>query len=375
MNRDRKGTRKPIRALVLVSTLSAALLCCWCFVTPEPGLIDRAVRVADTRTWGEGGKRFNNSIGWHWLSDHELLFDRFKGPLHDRRTIYRRDLRTGRDTELPGLTAARDQLSEEVIDSQCVSPDGKWFVCSARWGDCLLAEVNGKRRYLYSSVQDDAYRSILWLPDCRHWLERYGQNGRVSRMVLHDIENPQLSIPLAAASHPTAATMDAVVQPNTAVLFQIDGRPAEGEIRSEDGPPTRPGRRATVSLVPWTGGGSPIARYAFEAPAGMAPYYDAVSPDAKHVLWCAATQRKSQFLDFLHRFWPTLGTAHHRSTTLWTTRIDGSRLTKLGSIIEPTDSDEGMLADGPVYLNRKWMPGGNSLSFEKDGSLYVIPLD
>jgi hypothetical protein len=110
----------------------------FCIFPRERLLLPQSTLVADMSGWGEG-RRFYNSIGIHWLSDDSLLYNRFinigdSNHPNGNRIIYRRNVRTGVDEKLPGLTAAREDFETEVVDSQNVSPDGHWYVCSESLG-------------------------------------------------------------------------------------------------------------------------------------------------------------------------------------------------------------------------------------------------
>jgi len=359
----------------LILSISISLLA-WRFLPRERLLLEHAKRVADTTQWGAGARRFNGSIGNHWLSDHEVLFDRYEGAQHDDRVIYKRNIDTQQDTKLPGLTASRQELAAEVEDSQCISPDGKWFLCSARWGRCLLAEVNGTRHYSYPDAEaGECYRDTLWLPDSRHWLERYGVNSQTYCVLLHDTQHPSLSIRLPVAAHSTAARMEKVAMPDAAVV--VDGPDQETNDLGEPvvraaSPKTR---QVSISLVPWRTGGRPFARYSVSVPFGVRNDDLKISPDARYVAWKVTTQSTAPLQLWLHRYLPYLRFPKYRSTAIWASRIDGKDRHEIGHVIETTDaSEENETLSESVLDELKWLPDGRHLSFEYKNALYTAPI-
>ena len=295
---------------LFLMVVSGACLVAWRLVPRERLLLEHARRIANTTHWGEGARRFNISIHNHWLSDHEILFDRYEGPQRDQRVIYKRNIETGQETKLPGLTAIRRQLGEEVVDAECVSPDGKWYVGSARWGRCLLAEVNGTRHSLYPyAAQGDHRRFLLWLPDARHWLERYYLDDSTYRLILHDTQNPKASVKLSMEAESTAANMKMIAAPDNAVLIEWPAGDINefGEpIVKPNAPPTK---QVTISLMPWRAKSKPFAVYSLAMPSSLRRYDLVISPKADRVAWYVDMNTESPFYAWLHRYVPSIKSA------------------------------------------------------------------
>jgi hypothetical protein len=269
--------------------LVAGLICFARFLFhPEPRLLDRARFIAATDQWHLGG-RFNNDIGINWLSDEDILFSRFEGVKFADRIAYRRNIRTGLEQKLPGLTEARNSLQEEVVDSQGVSPDGKWFVCSARWGDCLLAEVNGRRNRIYpNAFSDDNYdRSLFWMADSRHWLENYG-NGSSRKMLLHDVDHPKstISIPIGNKGD-LLGDLEMVISPQDAIAI-ADPDPAGGDENWAPLNPTHP-HLVDVYRLSLDTRAAPKTHYQVPVPGNAAHYELALSPKGDRIAWEVTT--------------------------------------------------------------------------------------
>src|SRR5206468_3707796 len=107
--RATKAARRLFPIALLIGILGVGA---FVFLPRDKLLLDRAIRVADTTGWG-GGKRFNVSVGIHWLRDEEVMFDRFEGPSHDQRIIYKRNIRTGQEARLDALTNIREGFDVE----------------------------------------------------------------------------------------------------------------------------------------------------------------------------------------------------------------------------------------------------------------------
>jgi hypothetical protein len=193
---------------LIVAAVSVLPACQAAASAPDagPSLLSVSKLVAKTTGWY--GARFRCTLGPLWLSDTQVLHSRFTGRYNPevletrfnlRRTAYVLDTRTGRDTRLPGLTRALASLEPEIVDSDAVSPDGKWLLWSERWGHCLLASVRGTARYTYPEDDDGCYRQVLWLRDSRRWLEVFRNGRHVHHVRLHDVRRPRRwrTIPVA----------------------------------------------------------------------------------------------------------------------------------------------------------------------------------
>jgi hypothetical protein len=271
---------------------------------------------------------------------------------------------------LPSLTEARNDFPAEVVDSQGVSPDGGWFVCSSRWDTCLLSEVNGRHHYTYPSANDDAYRSLLWMPDGHHWLENYVLNGESHRLLLHDTEHPQssISLPLAGKKELFGA-LYAVVSPQEGIAV-VDSDPPTDGIDSAPVDPLNP-HVLTISRVALDAHTQPIAQYQVAVPSDTARYDLHVSPQGDRIAWQVTTIRADIWQRWLHRYLPFVRRKVQPRAEVWICNLDGSNMHEAGSIVEPPAEDDG----SSLRLSLQWLPGGKRLSFEYEDALYTIPAD
>jgi hypothetical protein len=369
----KKIVRRSVFGLLLVA---AVVLLTWKLTPREPMLLDRATPLAHTDRWYHG-RRFNSSIGAHWLSNEEILFDRYEGPQHDRRTIFKRNVRTGTETRLTGLTRSRDDLDAEVVDSQCVSPDGKWFLCSARWGECLLAEVNGTRHFLYPNIVDhDCSRGLHWLSDSRHWLERYGGGGEIHALILHDVENPKQATELPVNKDKEIADIQIISTLDKACVVDwpdddVDdfGQPLKKDAQ------LNVTKQVTLSFVSLQSKARSRPRHTLTIPARVSDYDFHLSPQANKVAWLVNGQAASPLHVWLHRFLPGIKPIQQQTTALWVSSIDGTNRHEVGQIVETGNVPSEESSDKTLLEELKWLPDGKHLSFEYKHILYVIAAD
>lgn len=357
--------------LLGVALVGGAVGAIWRFVPRESLLLQRAAAIAATVPWHQG-ERFRHDMGVHWLSDDALLYCRFEGTDGRERVVYRRKVKTGQEEKLPGLTAVRNDFAAEVVDDQGVSPDGCWYVCSSRWDECLLAEVNGSRHYLYPSVDSSAYRSLHWMPDGHHWLENY-VNGETLQLVLHDTENPKFSrslLPQDARAKELFGALKAILSPQEAISV-VDPNP---DTDGFSDPPlqAKTPKVLTVTRISLDAPATAQAQYHVTVPGGTAQYKLALSPRGDRIAWQVTTLRSDTARNWLHRFLPFIQPNSRRQIEVWVSALDGSELHEVGSIEEkPNDSEQ----DAPVFHSLQWLPGGKSLSFEYRDVLYTVPAD
>jgi len=332
--------------------------------------MERATSIARTDLWHEG-ERFRSAISVHWLSDEDVLFCRFEGPQHDARVIYRRNVKTGLEEKLAAFTEARNEFGTEIVDDQRVSPDGRWFVCSDRWGECLLAEVNGPHHYTYPSADSANYRSLLWMPDGHHWLEGYVNGGSASRLILHDTEHPgsNVSVPIRGKREQELfGTLNAAVSPQEGISIVSPDH-------DSDGPEVTPAEDdrshvLTVSRVSLDASATMREEHQVTVPGRTGRYRLCVSPQGDRIAWQVMTLREDAGRKWLHRFLPFLKSAVQRQTEVWVSRLDGSHMQQIGYIVD-LPADDSISND----LSLQWLPGGKRLSFEVKDVLYTVPAD
>lgn len=370
----RKRRRWPV-AFLAVGLLGILSWQLW----PTNNLIARSTRVADTKDWS-GGERFNVSIGMHWLSNEDILFDRYEGSDKNQRVIYRRNVRTGQEKRLNGLTASLEDLGGETVDDQAVSPDGKWFLCSSRWEDCELAEVNGSRHYSYSlkdtdqyyvSDDTDCYRSFLWMPDSRHWLENLHLNDACHRLIMHDVEHPKQSTPLPIGKNAELYARIKQLLPGQQAI-RTDS-PSPDDLQS---PPILTLQRFTFEPSP-----KPKKIEKITAPRNAREFEYKLSPKGDRIAWYI-TYETSEMSDtslqkWLRRYLPSVLAPSGWKSEIWISRIDGTEMRMLGQMASAIMDSNGhgqILEDAEVWHlhDLQWLPNGKRLSYTYQNVLYII---
>ena len=97
----------------------------------------------------------------------------------------------------------------------------------------------------------------------------------------------------------------------------------------------------------------------------------AVSPNGDLLLWVMKQTRYKGLDSLLHRLFPKL-TLHSTLTSTWkVSKLDGSELREIAHYpLMPVSNKAAKPEPFPV-----WMPGGKSVSVQKDDMLYVVPVE
>jgi hypothetical protein len=359
---------RKLRKTLIIFILTAGTALCVCLFRPhEPSLLDRATKIADFSGWGAGEKsgynsraQYFNSVGIHWLSDHEVLFDRFEGP-KQKQVIYKRDIRSAKETRLEDLTRNRERFATDQVDCQCVSPDGKWFICSDRWGNCHLAAVNGPSHYIYKTGNRDCDREVVWLADNTHWLENLHVYSTSRRLLLHDTRNPAVTEEVALGHNAELFGCLRIVRNRyDAIATKFDTYDIPGgrarlvitKLSLETG--TNPHVIGTIE-VPW-----------IDDDRGYDIEY---SRESGRIAWQRTTIHERLSAKWLSRVLRFIRPAWDYKYELRLYDMDGKYPRYLGCLTDTTSKDW----QPDEYINIKWVPGGKSISFEYRGALYVIP--
>lgn len=257
---------------------------------------------------------------------------------------------------MPALTKAVNAEPWEIVDDQCVSPNGRWFVRSGRWDTCLLTSIDGGSRHVYPSLHSECYRRIFWLADSRHWIEAYTVNMECKQLVLHDVLKPSVSTSLSIAH-------EALLFGHLRAVLALDRAISIKTPEEEDNPQSAPaltitqfnplhpdsGRKTSTIPVP-------------DAAEGCTAY---VAPDGKRIAWCTVTPAADPVRILLHRFKNSIDTQVYARCIVYVSAIDGSEMRKIGEISE----------HGPdAHIDISWLPNGNSLTVDYNNSLYVVDL-
>jgi hypothetical protein len=332
-----------------------------------PNLLDRSHVVADISSWG-GGRRFNVSIGYHWLSDHELLMDRYVG---DVRTIFRHSIVDDHEEKLSELTKAFKDFGGETMDEQNVSPDGKWFIRSDRWGKCLQAEVNGKQKYIVDEFDGDTYRNVFWTGDSRYWLEQFRLNDDVRCIRLHDVTSSKASQDLSIGWR-VAPLKDlcGLITPNKAISVSLPNWDDDQHSGTQ---------KVVISQFSITDNEIPTTSEA-HFPAGMFVHRAYLSTRGDQILWEVRYVRSTSWFSMLiGKITGRMSKSPVRGSgfiSYWISDLKGKGVRELARLHVRNmvvGYDEGWIEGSPRSL--KWLPTGTAVSFELDGKLYVMNVD
>lgn len=160
-------------------------------VWPERDLMARATPMVSVRDWRPAGPMPGSANDYLWASEHEILFERWRRPA--LRSMFRRDLRTGRETTVAGVRHL-DAFGVWLRDAQ-VSPDGKWLLFREPSAErvAVVGPMMGRvvrrpvptyrrvavaldgsgKRIVWSRAEGERFPHLgraLWLPDSSGWL-------------------------------------------------------------------------------------------------------------------------------------------------------------------------------------------------------------
>ncbi len=296
----------------------------------------RPICVAGSPGWWRG--QFRSGLGVQWVSDRELLHSRFGGPRPDVRAVYRRDVVTGREWLVPGLTRALDGATVGAIDGTRVSPDGRWLARPKGWDKCLLLDVSGRHRYTYPGYGDTLWGRIFWMADSRHWIEGFQANGWMHRLLLHDVAKPDLSQPIPVGDQGELfANLERVLSFDRAIaLVPLDndrGLAPESVAVYELSLDARKKARE-VATIP--------------VPRGSPEFGAELSAAGDRIAWVVAASRPHA----------------RRRAEVWVCDIDGSRMRCVAEMfLAETDPDLPQV---------EWLPSGHGLALQWDEWVYTI---
>jgi hypothetical protein len=116
------------------------------------------------------------------------------------------------------------------------------------------------------------------------------------------------------------------------------------------------------------GSNMPVHAYTVKLPRTAIVLEALVAPDAQSILWVLLEKDASGFARFLSEHFPTtFGSSKASVTSLWISNIQGRDMREIGEL-----SSRGPYPAIEPQLVR-WVPGGRSLSFYYDNSLWTVP--
>jgi hypothetical protein len=375
MRTNVKRVRRRKRAALLLAfpVIAAA----WWLLHLAPLLLNRAVLIADPTAPDEFERRHIH-FGELWDTDRSLIYERRPMPTDPDiarkagRTAVRYDIVTKRETILEHLTRNRLGFEPERSEDLAVSPDGKWFAQSVRFGGSLIAEVEGPRRGESDAGGNGGlYKGIFWSADSRSWFEVFTVN-KYWGIVAHDVgsanggeagrnvQNESIRADPSWADR--ARSIEAM--PSIADAVSVETMGGAGNHKPF----------AIVSHLSFAGQPVVVSQKQVKLPIKCLILRTAVSTNGDKIAWVASVERINRFLSILHRYLYFVPDPAGTELQLWISRVDGTEMRCLG--VKMAEADEGGFGDYPDQIDRlTWLAGGHKLSFEVDDKLYTINAD
>jgi hypothetical protein len=356
-----KRRRGWLIGFVLFGLLIALL---WTLWPRERSLLDQATSVCALKTWYQA-----ETSNYGWLSDHELLH------FLPGETLASFDLQTKTETPLPAL-ARLVKGSSASFDGLNVSPDGRWVLWGERgYNSLFVAATDGFVRFQWPGY--GGLSEAYWLTDSHHWLQNvFGGNKSIGQIHLRNVDTPYVSqtFPTVPTSLQGLNILAALSQdrllirtpdPSTVVkAFSLPGARSVKEIQTT--------YRDKQQLSLWNlRSGSLLRQWTIHLPGLASDVH--VSPQGDRMAWLLQNNRALPWDTLLHRLFPAWRMVKHFSMSLWVSRLDGSQMHEVGSIVLRSPAVRAGQISWP--WNIRWLPGGKRLSFLYNDALWTVPAE
>ncbi len=303
-------------------------------------------------------------LTYEWASPNEVLLwrisqaeengvtriDAFTGHI----ALY--DLRRRHEKKLEALSQRlRSTLSSH--DSLKIAPGGQWLLWEGARDSVVVSSQDGSEMQSHPISNSRRY----WLPGSQQWMVLvWSTQGFYTRAILGDVREPMAErreVPVSKESgiRPLGDDDYTLVLSESRILTpawrRVDGEPDLREVEILEtslGAKARPRRRLRV-----------------KAPAGGEIEEMAFSPDGRRVAWVFSFKRGA-------------------TASLWTSRLDGSRMRSLGFVRERSPRGfrrpdapprEVLRSSRPLSQphSLRWLPNGKRLGYVFGKMLWTVP--
>ena len=332
------------------------------FYPREPLLLDHANRVLDMRAADP-----SEGSNYGWLSDHELIYFRADG------NLWRHDTRTNAETVLLALTRqVKSSIPFQTAHWLVTSPDGKWVL----WGQSsnnplFVASIDGAKRLSWPSFEGSS--EPHWLPDSQRWSQwLFGHGATWTRVDIHRVVAPHQSRSISALP-PGMKGLDVLsVQSEDRIVARTKDR----ETLLKSGPSGagtiamtyQIDYRDTQEVSVWSLHRQEALQHDTIHLPGLVRDVK-VSPHGDSVAWLVWRQNTSPVFKMLQRLFPTLKKDEHESLAIYNSKLDGSQMREIGRV------DSKPQPTGSLIDEMRWLPGGKSLSFIANDTLWTVPVE
>lgn len=305
-------------------------------------------------------KLFAQAEGYRscWLSNTEIIELHEKD--YSRFEAYRVNVDTGTKTRLKELDNA---LKFNIDRTISVSPDGKWLLCSPFDGepDVHIVSMDGKQTLTWDVGGDT---ELSWIPGTSRWLRilpnptyQSGNPRSLTGIKVADILQPMkppTTLPVTTAVPYENYFLLNMVTPDNRLLLARFGLPPQSD-RVIEMIECRIEQTRIVPTRTWTLYSLMEGEQLIGVPI--------LTPQADRVAWFSRREYRSPWRTFLARWFPRISNDPVDMVMLTVAHIDG------------TQQQEFLCDKKDAWVdNVQWHPDGKALSFNYNGSLYLLPM-
>jgi hypothetical protein len=341
--------KKRIVLMALGLLVAVGIVVGWLLRLQEPSLLSKAMRLNIS-----GGLRTDY---YTWLPNHQLLLIRKDG-LADRV-----NLASGTRTPISDLNRPLKQYRiirrdpADGLQYAEVSPDTKWLFWRETvqpYGLHLASIMDGSTQPIQAGA-DTNMGDPCWLPDGRHWTVvssprngppvlltyKLGQAKPISRVNLP----PHLWSNRLLGTTPDGRLVfaDLWLATNRPGLFTLSIHKGKPDIT--DQPLEVPDDSAVIDVTM-----SPIT-----------------APHGPRMAYIVERRSRPSSIGILQRLFDWIGRKRKNRVELYTSRVDGTSMRKVGSLSYDDPKD--------ALTALRWTPDGKRLSFVHHDTLWTVPVD
>ncbi|MCW3051140.1 MAG: hypothetical protein JWN14_310 [Chthonomonadales bacterium] len=339
----RMRSTKRIWRLILTVGLICLVIVGSALFRREPGLLERATKVADVKAWwGPEPVVYE----YRWISDTVVFTGsgdwRLKDPF-----LY--DIRSRQNTPLFGLRKLLEKDNDMGTQSWELSPDKKWLLWNMElFDDVHAARLDGSGFETVSLPSPaNTVGQIAWEDDSRHWraVGFVYDSRETTNIIGGDVEAPgqRRTLPLSPEDN---------FFESRAPIVGPEGKYAKVE-------PTQ-----KTSVLPHS------AWKVLYAPRDTKIIAVEQSHQGDRLAWVLLSTHEAPLMHWLRRLFPQKVSPVQASAEIWISRSDGREMHEVGRLLL-SDEDEKI---DPLH-GLQWLPSARRLSFLNKDSLWTVPAD
>jgi hypothetical protein len=277
---------------------------------------------------------------------------------------YTYDIRARRETPLPMLTARLRVHRIGVANRGAVSPDGKWILWAPQYGPddaIVVSEVEGSGLHTFKvHPQFGLSDHVVWT-DQSQTFARFTYSvprGTIRTVQLFDLQTNRI-MPLIRLSQARQLDITPEYLHGVTSMIGWSWQTVRDEVDT----------RTFIVHMGSVPGTEPIRKVPLPVPDKNVIRWSTVSPDGSRI--ALVIERKGVSLQ--DRMRQLVGISPEPPTRLMVAKADGSEMRFVGVVPESRPSTSSDPNFEPYDL--RWLPDGKHVSYVRNRTLYVAPVD